>query len=86
MVYQESMMEATRIIGGFTLQEADAVRKAMGKKNKKLMDSYKDRFISGAIAKKYDEIEAIKIWNKIEQGAGYGFNKSHAALSLFPLL
>lgn len=75
MIFQESMMEATRIIGGFTLQEADAVRKAMGKKDKKLMDSYKDRFIYGAIKSNYDELDAIKIWNKIEQGAGYGFNK-----------
>ena len=79
MVYQEQMMKAVQVIGGFTLQEADAVRKAMGKKNQVLMDSYKDRFVSGAVEKGCDELDAIKIWNKIEQGASYGFNKSHAA-------
>ena len=79
MVYQEQMMKAVQVVGGFSLQEADAVRKAMGKKNKALMDSYKDRFVNGAIKNGCDELEAIKIWNKIEQGASYSFNLSHAA-------
>jgi DNA polymerase-3 subunit alpha len=79
MVYQEQMMKAVQKIGSFSLQEADAVRKAMGKKNQVLMDSYKDKFVKGAVGNGCDELEALKIWNKIEQGASYGFNKSHAA-------
>ena len=79
MVYQEQMMEATRVIAGFSLVEADGVRKAMGKKIKELMDSYKDKFIEGAIKNGCDEFVALQIWNKIEKGSGYGFNKSHAA-------
>ena len=74
-IYQEQMMQAVQKIGGFSLQESDAVRKAMGKKKQDLMDSYKIKFIDGAVMKGCDELEAIKIWNKIEQGASYGFNK-----------
>jgi len=79
MAYQEQMMQAVQRIGGFSLQEADAVRKAMGKKKKGLMDSYRARFLEGAVKNGCEEFEAIKIWNDIEQGAGYGFNRSHAA-------
>ena len=79
MVMQEQMMKAVQKVGGFSLQEADAVRKAMGKKNKELMDSYKDKFVGGAVNNGCDELDAIKIWNKIEQGASYSFNLSHAA-------
>ena len=79
MTYQEQMMRAVQKIGGFSLQEADAVRKAMGKKKQDLMDSYREKFVSGAVANGCDDLEAVKIWNKIEQGASYGFNKSHAA-------
>ena len=77
--YQEQMMQAVQKIGGFSLQEADAVRKAMGKKNQELMDSYKNKFVDGGVSNGCDELEALKIWNKIEQGASYGFNRSHAA-------
>lgn len=78
MAYQEQMMEATRVIAGFSLVEADAVRKAMGKKIKELMDSYHEKFVEGAIKNGCDDMVARQIWNKIEKGAGYGFNKSHA--------
>ncbi|MEM6734452.1 MAG: DNA polymerase III subunit alpha [Bacteroidota bacterium] len=78
MIYQEQVMEATRVIAGFSHVEADGVRKAMGKKIKELMDSYKRKFIEGAVKNGCDEFVALQIWNKIEKGAGYGFNKSHA--------
>jgi DNA polymerase-3 subunit alpha len=79
MVYQEQMMEAVRVIGGFSLVDADGVRKAMGKKKADLMESYREQFIKGAQERSCDELIALSIWNKIEAGAGYGFNKSHAA-------
>ena len=79
MIYQEQMMKATQIIGGFSLQEADAIRKAMGKKKKDIMDAYKKRFLEGAEKNECPENDAIKIWNKIEQGSSYGFNLSHSA-------
>lgn len=79
MVYQEQMMEAVKVIGGFSLVDADGVRKAMGKKDAVLMESYKAQFVAGAQERGCDELVALAIWNKIEAGAGYGFNKSHAA-------
>ena len=79
LVMQEQSMMAVQKIGGFSLQEADDVRKAMGKKKKDLMESYRTKFIDGAVKNGCDELDAIKIWNDIEQGAEYGFNRSHAA-------
>jgi DNA polymerase-3 subunit alpha len=77
--YQEQIMKACQVLGGFTLVEADGIRKAMGKKIKELMDSYKDQFIKGAISNGCSEEEANVVWNKLEVFSGYGFNKSHAA-------
>ena len=77
--YQEQSMVVVQKIGGFSLQESDDVRKAMGKKKKDLMESYRVKFIDGAVKNGCDELDAIKIWNDIEQGAEYGFNRSHAA-------
>lgn len=78
-IYQEQIMKAVQVLGGFTLTEADGVRKAMGKKIKEKMDGYKVQFVKNAIEKGCPEEEAHKIWNKMEVFAGYGFNKSHAA-------
>lgn len=77
--YQEQIMQAVQVLGGFTLSEADGVRKAMGKKIQSKMDGYKVQFIESAVSKGCDENEAAAIWNKMEVFAGYGFNKSHAA-------
>lgn len=79
-IYQEQVMKAVQILGGFNLTEADGIRKAMGKKIVEKMDSYKVQFLKHAIEEKScpsDQAEAI--WEKLERFAGYGFNKSHAA-------
>lgn len=80
MVYQEQVMEAVRILGGFNADEADEVRRAMGKKIATLIDQYKDRFIKYA-TENYPDINlqrAVEIWGLIESFAGYGFNAAHA--------
>ena len=78
-IYQEQVMEAVRVLGGFSLTEADGVRKAMGKKIQSKMDGYKKQFLEAAVNKGCEFDEALKIWNKLEVFSGYGFNKSHAA-------
>jgi len=79
-VYQEQVLKIAEIIGGFSLGEADILRRAIGKKIQKELDAQKDKFIKGAIKKGYKKTLAIKIFEDvIEPFAGYGFNKSHAA-------
>ncbi len=78
--YQESVMQMARDIAGFTMGEADELRKVMGKKLKDKIPFYRDKFITGC--KEHSDIEeplAAKIFEFIEPFAGYGFNKSHAA-------
>jgi DNA polymerase-3 subunit alpha len=80
MMYQESVMKASQILGGFSLSEADDIRKGMGKKKRKVLQPYKVRFIDYA-SKNYEDIDeekAAEIWNLMETFAGYGFNKSHS--------
>lgn len=77
--YQEQVMQIVQKVGGFTLVEADDVRKAMGKKLPELMQSYRERFTKGAISNGCLQEEADDIWNDIEGFAGYAFNRSHAA-------
>jgi len=79
MIYQEQVMEAARIIAGFSLAKADLLRRAMGKKIKSEMDDLKQSFIVGSAKKNISSLQANKIFNDIEKFAGYGFNKSHAA-------
>jgi DNA polymerase III subunit alpha len=79
MIYQEQVMEAARIIAGFSLAKADLLRRAMGKKIKSEMDDLKESFITGSAEKKISSSKSKKIFNDIEKFAGYGFNKSHAA-------
>lgn len=79
IVYQEQVMEIAQIIGGFSLGKADILRRAMGKKKKKEMDSLKEEFISGALALGYPKNKADGIFEMLVPFAGYGFNKSHAA-------
>lgn len=79
IVYQEQVMQVCRDVAGFTITEADHVRKAMGKKDKEKMKEWSDRFIAGAQAKSgMDPMMARQLWDKIEVFAGYAFNKSHS--------
>lgn len=80
LVYQEQVMEAARIIAGYTLGDADILRRAMGKKIKQVMDAQKEIFVAGA--KKTNGIDkktAEEIFSILEKFAQYGFNKSHSA-------
>ncbi len=77
-VYQEQLLQIVRDLAGFTLAEADVLRKAVGKKIKKLLDKQKDKMIEGMIENDIDEKTAQKIWDFVEPFARYGFNRSHA--------
>ncbi|HEY5908315.1 MAG TPA: DNA polymerase III subunit alpha, partial [Vicinamibacteria bacterium] len=79
MVYQEQVMQIASALAGFTLGEADILRKAMGKKNADVMATQKSQFLKGCAARNLPEKKALKIWDHMEQFAGYGFNKSHSA-------
>ncbi len=79
MVYQEQVMQIAQILGGYTLGAADMLRRAMGKKIKSEMDDQREKFVSGAIAKKVNEKIANIIFDQMAKFSGYGFNKSHAA-------
>ncbi|MEE9263415.1 MAG: DNA polymerase III subunit alpha, partial [Vicinamibacteria bacterium] len=78
ILYQEQVMRIANHMGGFTLNEADTLRKAMGKKKKEIMEKYKTRFVDGAHAKGIGRDIAKRIFDLIEYFAGYGFNKSHS--------
>lgn len=78
-VYQEQMMRIARDLAGFTLAEADTLRKAIGKKIKSLLDEQKEKLISGMIKNGIPEKIALQIWELFPPFARYGFNKSHAA-------
>jgi len=80
-IYQEQVMKACQVLGGFSLTETDEIRKALGKKKEKLILSYKSKFLEYAVnVKKCPFEEAEKIWHKLEVFSGYGFNRSHAAV------
>lgn len=79
IIYQEQVMEIAKVLAGYSLGEADLLRRAMGKKIKSEMDAQKERFVSGAKAKGVEPDRAAFIFELVEKFAGYGFNKSHAA-------
>ncbi len=79
MVYQEQVMEIARRLAGFSLGDADLLRRAMGKKIKSEMDAQKQRFVDGAAKNSIPAIQAASIFDQVAKFAGYGFNKSHAA-------
>jgi DNA polymerase-3 subunit alpha len=79
MVYQEQVMQIASALAGFTLGEADLLRKAMGKKKVDVMAAQMDQFLKGCAGRGVAERKARKIWDAMEQFAGYGFNKSHSA-------
>ncbi|MBO4451053.1 MAG: DNA polymerase III subunit alpha [Bacteroidaceae bacterium] len=78
-VYQEQVMLLARQLANFTRGESDALRKAMGKKKKKIVDAMKPQFIEGGKKNGHDEATLEKIWGEWEKFASYAFNKSHAA-------
>ena len=78
-VYQEQVMRIAQELAGFTLAEADVLRKAIGKKIRKLLMDQRGKFIEGCRKNNIDEEIAQRIWQWIEPFASYSFNKSHAA-------
>ncbi|PIR69461.1 MAG: DNA polymerase III subunit alpha [Candidatus Niyogibacteria bacterium CG10_big_fil_rev_8_21_14_0_10_46_36] len=78
-VYQEQMMRIARDLAGYSLPEADTLRKAIGKKIKSLLDEQQEKLIGGMIKNKIDKKTAIQIWELFPPFARYGFNRSHAA-------
>jgi DNA polymerase-3 subunit alpha len=78
IVYQEQVMQIANLIGGFSMSDADNLRKAMGKKKPEVMAKYKDQFVDGAKARNYGERFARELFETMEFFAGYGFNKSHS--------
>jgi DNA polymerase-3 subunit alpha len=78
-VYQEQVMQAAQILGGYSLGGADLLRRAMGKKKPEEMATHRGLFRDGAAAKGIGEAKADEIFDLMEKFAGYGFNKSHAA-------
>ena len=79
ILYQEQVMQIANVIGGYTMAQADTLRKVMGKKQVAAMEKEKPRFLEGAKKKTINENKAKIIWNQMEDFAEYGFNKSHSA-------
>ncbi|MEA2604117.1 MAG: polymerase subunit alpha [Acidobacteriota bacterium] len=78
IVYQEQVMLIGVEVAGFTMAEADTLRKAMGKKKADVMAKMKAKFVDGAAGRGMAPQKASELWDKIEPFAGYGFNKSHS--------
>ncbi len=78
IVYQEQVMQIAQELSGFSLGQADILRRAMGKKKKEEMESLRSTFVDGAIKKDVNERYAANLFDQIEQFAGYGFNRSHS--------
>jgi len=78
-IYQEQLMRIARDLAGFTLGEADVLRKAVGKKIHSLLNQQEEKFIKGVTDNKIDKKIAIKLWQWVLPFAQYGFNKSHSA-------
>jgi DNA polymerase-3 subunit alpha len=78
LIYQEQIMRVAQRMGGFSLADADSLRKAMGKKKPEMMAKFEDRFVAGAVAQKVEKALAKQIWDMMVKFAEYGFNKSHS--------
>src|SRR5688572_25168301 len=83
IAYQEQVMRIASELAGFTLGQSDVLRKAMGKKDPKVMAKQREAFMEGARAKDVSEKKATKIFDLMEYFAGYGFNKSHSTAYAF---
>jgi len=79
ILYQEQVMQIASLIAGYSLGEADMLRRAMGKKDKAKMAKEKDKFIEQGSLRGYDRAKVSELFDLIEYFAGYGFNKSHSA-------
>jgi len=79
IVYQEQVMQIAQVLSGYSLGEADLLRRAMGKKIKAEMDAQRSRFVDGAVAAGVPRAKADEIFDLLAKFADYGFNKSHAA-------
>lgn len=78
MVYQEQVMQVASKLAGFSLGEADVLRRAISKKKKSVLDEQRQNFIAGALKEGHSEEMASKVYDYIERFANYGFNRSHA--------
>jgi len=78
IVYQEQIMQIASIMAGFSLGEADLLRRAVSKKQKETLDREREHFVQGALQKGYDKLLANDIYDLIVKFANYGFNRSHA--------
>jgi DNA polymerase-3 subunit alpha len=79
IVYQEQVMQIAQVLSGYSLGEADLLRRAMGKKIKEEMDKQRARFVEGAVANGVSKAQSDMIFDLLAKFANYGFNKSHAA-------
>ncbi|MGH6838099.1 MAG: DNA polymerase III subunit alpha [Methylocella sp.] len=79
IIYQEQVMQIAQVLAGFSLGEADLLRRAMGKKIKAEMAAQRSRFVTGAVERGLDKARADEIFDLLAKFADYGFNKSHAA-------
>ncbi len=79
IIYQEQVMQIAQVLSGYSLGEADLLRRAMGKKIKAEMDAQRARFVTGAVARGLSQSKADEIFDLLAKFADYGFNKSHAA-------
>jgi len=79
IVYQEQVMRIAQVLAGYSLGEADLLRRAMGKKKKEEMDQQRARFLSGAAERGLSRADAENMFERMAKFAGYGFNKCHAA-------
>ncbi len=83
IAYQEQVMRISNVLAGFSLGEADLLRKAMGKKDAEVMAKMRGKFVAGARKRKISEKKAAHIFDLMEHFAGYGFNKSHSTAYAF---
>jgi len=79
IVYQEKVLQLAKILSGYSLGEADILRKAMGKKNAEEMAKQEERFVAGATAQGHPKSKAAEVFEHIDKFSGYGFPKAHAA-------
>jgi DNA polymerase III subunit alpha len=79
IVYQEQVMQISNLIAGYSLGDADLLRRAMGKKDAQEMAKQRERFVKGALERNFPQKKVEKIFDLMAQFAGYGFNKSHSA-------
>lgn len=79
IVYQEQVMQVAGALAGYTMADADSLRKAIGKKIADLMAKHREKFVTGAVKNGVDKTVATELFDLIEKFGGYGFNKSHSA-------